>query len=153
VGAASQYSCARALNFDGLGDGRLEIAVAKGSSSVTGQWVIYDHTTALTDTQVTSSSLYVRHYGYSAISGTDGINMADTMFEIYDVNGDGYSDVLTCWRTVGDAGEVSLLKLYLNLYPDGFFEVDVKDVFAGMLAGTEKGTIVKVISADVYLRE
>jgi hypothetical protein len=146
VSAASPYTytCARALNFDGLGDGVLEVAVARN-----GQWTIYDNTTEFTSIRVTDANFYTTPVtpGLST-----SVKISNTLFEVYDINGDGYTDILTTWRSVGTTSQESLLKLYLNMYPDGFYEVDVKDLFAGMLAGTEKGCIVKVIAADVYLR-
>ena len=144
------YYTARAINFDGdvEGDDRLEVVVAKN-----GKFVVYDYRTPITDPTEdkwmvhNETNMYIYPGGLSTY-----VAISPTLFEVDDINGDGYDDILTAWVTVGAAAEVSLLKAYLNVDPEMYWEVDIKDVFAGMLAGTETGCLVKIAAVDIYDR-
>ena len=136
------YTTARAMNFDR--DDIPEVAVAKN-----GKWVVYDNKTPVSNWIVQNqTSFYVSPGGLSAY-----VAISPTLFEVEDINGDGLDDILTVWVTVGASTEASLLKAYINVgSTTAPWAVNVKDVFAGMLTGTETGCIVSVLSADIYDR-
>ncbi|MEW5748117.1 MAG: FG-GAP-like repeat-containing protein [Candidatus Thermoplasmatota archaeon] len=137
------YYTARAINFDGLEDGRLEVVVAKNA-----KFVVYDHRTPLTAWMVQNqTNMYIYPGGLPTT-----VAIGPTLLEVEDVNGDGLDDILTSWVTAGAASEVSLLKVYLNVGPTEYWAVSIKDVFAGMLTGTETGCIVKIAAIDIYGR-
>lgn len=138
------YTTARAINWDGLkDDNRLEVVVAKN-----GKWVLYDHRTANTAWMIQNQTNF---YIYSGGLSTS-VAISPTLFEVVDINGDGLDDILTVWSTVGSTSEQSLLKVYLNIDPTMLWPVNVKDLFQGMLPGTETGCIVSIAAGDIFNR-
>ncbi len=112
------------------------------------KFVVFDHRTPLTDWMIQNeTSFYIYPTGLSTY-----VAISPTLFEVEDVNGDGLDDILTVWVTVGATDEQSLLSVFLNVDPELYWEVEIKDVFAGMLPGTETGSIVKIDAVDIYGR-
>jgi len=144
VSSADQiYTTARAFNFDGLADYMLEVVVAKN-----GKWAVYDNKTLKTDWMIQGQTNFYVYPGGLATS----VAISPTLFEVADVNGDGLDDILTVWVSVGSSSEQSLLKVYINVDPTIPWPVNVKDLFSGMLPGTETGCIVAIASGDIYNR-
>lgn len=142
------YTTARAINLDGLGDDRLEIAVARN-----GQFAVYDYNIAAPLSEWTVTDANLRPVPTAGTGLSNAVSISPTLFEVLDLNGDGYDDILTAWVSVGDSYEVSLVRAYINVGSTvAPWAVNVKDLFAGFLAGTEKGSLVKIVAGDIYMR-
>lgn len=144
---ADVYTTVRAMDYDGVGG--LETVVAKDY-----KFAVYSGMTAVSGWTVvdTTSSMLVSTADLSQTTGRVVLEaISPTLFEVADINGDGLDDIMTSWITQGDAYEVSLLKAYLNM-GETYWAINVKDVFAGMLDTSEKGSIVYIAIADVYNR-
>ncbi len=146
------YRTARAINFDGLGDGRLEVVVGKLN-----KWVVYDYKTPVPgwivdNSNTTTVDMYV-HPADAAMEGRITMQACSpTLIKVEDVNGDGYDDVIVAWEGVEDTDMASILRLYLNVDPTYTWEIDVKDIYAGMLEGTGKGSITGIEAGDIFNR-
>jgi FlaG/FlaF family flagellin (archaellin) len=132
VNSAPGYDCVRAANMNGVadsGDLGLEIVVAKD-----GQWAIYNRTglgatggfTALSGWGDTESTFYSR--GDAKIDLHSSMNSDENpvkailtkssprLFQVADVNGDGFSDIIVVNATV-NPDITSQVALFLNTYP------------------------------------
>jgi hypothetical protein len=146
------YRTARAINFDGLDDDMLEVVVGKLN-----KWAVYDYRTpvkgwVVDNTNTSTVDMYV-HPADAAMEGRTTIQACSpTLIKVEDVNGDGYDDVIVAWETVAGTNMASLLRVYLNVDPTYTWPVDVKDIYAGMLPGTGKGSIISIEAGDVFDR-
>jgi hypothetical protein len=144
------YTSARAMNFDGTSDGRLEVVIAKNTA-----FVVYDHLTAVATWTLTGlTNMWVNIASATGLSGGNlMLTLSPTLFAVTDINGDGYDDIMTSWITQGDSNEISLLKAYINVGTDHApWVVNVKDLFSGILDGTEKGCILSYAIGDIFNR-
>lgn len=132
------YVCVRGANIDGKSDGHLETVVAKN-----GEWKAYEFTSAIPGWSVTGIASF-----YVEISGkeTEFSGIAPTLFDVVDVNGDLFSDILVCNYT-SDSDFVSQVGFFLNLYPDRLW-YKVKDLIEGLEDGY--GRIVVALATNVY---
>jgi hypothetical protein len=137
---STTYGAVRAANINGfdseaVGQKHLEVVVARATEwkaynfkvAIGGQWTVSDANMAIIGPGTTSSP---------------------TVFCVADVNGDSLSDVITVATSVGSASQLSVIKLYLNLYAPGDYSVwylQVKDLYAGMVTSQEEGSIVKLV--------
>ena len=114
------YTTIRAGNIDGDGNmtgvpkagGNLETIVA--INGVSG-WRVYEGSTFIGNGWNGSNSNF-----FTTSSNALMVNTAPTLFDVVDINGDGYSDLLLCNRTAVQ-NTVSQLGYYLNLYPAKVF--------------------------------
>ena len=140
------YTAARAINFDGLEDDQLEVACAKN-----GKFAVYDLGTAYATWTVSDSYMYVRSTSTVGLTVCNAIS--PTMFQVEDVNGDGYDDIVTTCYSTGASNECSVIKLYVNVgYAEDPWVITVKDVFSSMVLTAEKGSIVCVAVGDIFQR-
>ena len=133
---ATPYVTARAANIDG--DEYLEVVVARN-----GKWQGYSYKTAIVGWGAIDSYFYV--YGH------DMTGVSPTLFTVADVNGDSYSDVIAIFTgdDIADAEMLSIIGVFVNLYPEDNWYVQIKDLYAGMLTGTEQGSILYMLVEDI----
>jgi len=133
---ATPYVTARAANIDG--DEYLEVVVARN-----GKWQGYSYKTAIVGWGATDSYFYV--YGH------DMTGVSPTLFTVADVNGDSYSDVIAIFTgdDIADAEMLSIIGVFVNLYPEDNWYVQIKDLYTGMLTGTEQGSILYMLVEDI----
>jgi len=131
AGEALAYDCVRAANMNGVdtvGDYGLEIAVAKDAG--THQWAVYNLSASgwdvLTGWTGTSTTFYSR--GDAQIDLHSSMNSDENpvkailtkssprLFQVADVNGDGFSDILVVNSTI-NPDITSQVGLFLNMYP------------------------------------
>ncbi len=140
------YLTARAVNFDGLDDDCLEVAVAKNF-----QFAVYDIADAYTSWTVADSHMYVR--SGTTVGSTVLAAISYTLFQVDDVNGDGLDDIVTCRYSTGADYEISVVRVYVNVgWDEAPWAVNVKDLFSGMIVGAEKGSIVCIAVGDILQR-
>lgn len=114
------YTTIRAGNIDGDGNmtgvpkagGNLEAIVAVNGVS---GWRVYEGSTFIGNGWNGSNANF-----FTVSSNALMANTAPTLFDVVDINGDGYSDILLCNRTTVQ-NTVSQLGYYLNLYPAKVF--------------------------------
>jgi len=125
VGSAAGYTCVRIGSIDGFngnpaGDHYLEIVVAKNSL-----WNVYNYTTSwvLLSRQFAAGSPFPgatsTFFVTSAVKiGTPGVSVfnAPTLFDVVDINGDGFSDVLVTNLTTAIKSSYSYMGFYMNLW-------------------------------------
>jgi len=131
VSATTTYTCVRAGNIDG--SGWLEIVAARD-----GFWQVFQNASALSQWSHTNANMYVRS-GNALLTNT-----APTLFGVVDVNGDGFSDIVTCNLTAVQ-GTVSQFGFWMNLYPYKIYFV-VSEF--GRTGGS--GAITVALAADLY---
>jgi len=123
VGATAGWSCVRAGQIsddpDDMVNGRdiyPEVVVAKSK----GRWAAFQPrynvgASPISGFDVSDSNLYVSHRDYYT---TDPLmqNVAPTLFDVTDINGDGRDDILVTNYTATQ-GDITQVGFYMNLYP------------------------------------
>ena len=130
-----EHDCIRVGNIDGTDDGYLEVILARdpasrvGTTDDDGEWVVYKRAdvndwNVLAGWSQTSFVFYPRGgeqiYLHSSMSSDENhieailTTASPRLFQVEDVNGDGYSDIIVVNTTVA-AGVTSQVALYLNM--------------------------------------
>ena len=139
---ALSYSCVRAANIDTADDpDYLEVVAARN-----GNWSTF-YATGLAQYvsgwSVTNAYLYI--YGPGAYMEL----VSPALFTVADVNGDGYSDVVASFTRsdIASASMITVVGVYINI--DSYWYIQIKDHYAGYLSGTEQGSMIALLVADV----
>lgn len=108
-GGTIVYTCIRAANITGH-SGHLDVVVAKNA-----YWQAYDKQAAISGWGETNN---VNFY----VTSTNALmaNSAPTLLDVADVNGDGLSDIVVCYKTAVQ-NTISQIGFYMNLYPTKLF--------------------------------
>ncbi len=142
---ALSYSCVRAANINST-TSYLEIVAARN-----GNWSTFFATTStapnpglyVSGWSVTNAYLYI--YGPGAYMAL----VSPALFTVADVNGDGYSDVVASFTRsdIGSSSQITVVGVYVNI--DSYWYIQIKDHYAGYLSGTEQGSMIALLVADV----
>lgn len=166
------YDCVRAANMNGCdtttGDMGLEVAVAKDTG--THQWAVYNRTAVSTWSLLSGwgdsdATFYSR--GSNMIDLHSSMNSDENyvkailskssprLFQVADVNGDGFSDIIVVNSTV-NPDITSQVALFLNVYPCVLCEWKyyvVKDLAADFNTPDVTGGMTFLAVANLYTAE
>ncbi len=75
--------------------------------------------------------------------------VSPTLFTVVDVNGDGHSDVVASFTRsdINDDEMITVVGVYVNI--GNYWYIQIKDHYAGYLTGTEQGSMIALLVADV----
>ena len=140
VDNTAAYVAVRAANIDGTTDGHLETVAAKN-----GEWKVYEFRTEVSGWSVTASTTFF----VECSAKTDGApfaSIAPTLFDVVDVNGDTFDDILTANYTV-DEDYTSKIGVFYNMFPAKVY-YSIKDLFAGIT--DPRGTMTIILATNFF---
>jgi FlaG/FlaF family flagellin (archaellin) len=143
VGNTPAYITVRAANIDGdEADGHLETVVAKN-----GYWRAYELSTPIPGWLNATSGATTFFVECSAkTDGAPFASIAPTLFDVYDVNGDTFDDILTANYTVDDAF-TSKIGIFYNMFPAKVY-YSIKDLFEGIT--DPRGTMTIILATNFF---
>ena len=144
-----KHDCVRIGNIDGTSDGYLEVILGRDNSDNPvriGEWQVYKRAGVndwdpLSGWYDSSTSFFVRGDDeiklHSSMSSDENAieailsQASPRLFQVEDVNGDGFSDIIVSNVTISEYGIISQIALYLNMNViegDSWWYYVVKDI-------------------------